>query len=226
MTFGAIVVAAGSGVRLGARVPKALVEVAGRPLVAHAVDRLLRAGAGPVVVVAPPDAVEPTRRALQDAGGTVSVVAGGARRADSVRAGLEALPDGSAVVAVHDAARGLAPVALVRRVVAAVGGDVVAAAPALAVSDTLKRVDGDTVVATVDRDSVVAVQTPQVFTTAALRTAHRGADDATDDLALVEAALAEGRLDGRVVIVQGEALAMKVTHPADLAVAAALVAEA
>lgn len=225
MTFGAIVVAAGSGERLGADVPKALVEVAGRPLVCHAVDRLRDAGAAPVVVVAPPDAVTRTRQALGGAADEVTVVAGGARRADSVRAGLAALPEATTVVAVHDAARGLAPVAMVRRVVAAVTGDVVAAAPALTVSDTLKTVDGDTVLGTVDRSAVVAVQTPQVFAAEALRAAHAVAADATDDLALVEVMLADGRLDGRVVVVAGEALAMKVTHPSDLAVVAALAAQ-
>ena len=225
MTFGAIVVAAGSGERLGADVPKALVEVAGRPLVCHAVDHLRMAEAAPVVVVAPPAAVTRARQVLGSAGRHVTVVPGGARRADSVRAGLAALPEATTVVAVHDAARGLASVALVRRVVGAVTGDVVAAAPALAVNDTLKTVDGDTVLGTVDRSAVVAVQTPQVFTAGALRAAHAAADDATDDLALVEALLADGRLAGRVVVVPGEALAMKVTHPSDLAVVAALAAQ-
>lgn len=222
MTFGAIVVAAGSGERLGAGVPKALVEVAGRPLVCHAVAGLRTAGADPVVVVAPPDGVALTRQALERTASEVTVVPGGDRRADSVRAGLRALPDDVVLVAVHDAARGLAPASMVRRVVEAVTGDVVAAAPALAVSDTLKTVDGDTVLGTVDRDTVRAVQTPQVFTAVALRAAHAGADDATDDLALVEALLADGHLEGRVVVVAGEALAMKVTHPTDLAVVAAL----
>lgn len=225
MTFGAIVVAAGSGERLGADVPKALVEVAGRPLVCHAVDHLREAGAAAVVVVAPPDAVTGTQQALGPAGRDVTVVPGGARRADSVRAGLAALPEAITVVAVHDAARGLAPAALVRRVVGTVTGEVVAAAPALTVSDTLKTVDGDTVLGTVDRTAVVAVQTPQVFAAAALRAAHATAADATDDLALVEGLLAAGRLDGRVVVVPGDALAMKVTHPSDLAVVAALAAQ-
>lgn len=224
MTFAAIVVAAGVGERLGAPVPKALVEVAGRPLVVHAVDRLAAAGAAPVVVVAPAAALERFREVLADQ--DVVVVAGGARRADSVRAGLEELPPDVMLVAVHDAARGLAPAELVRRVVGAVADDVVAAAPALPVSDTLKRVEGDTVVGTVDRTPLVAVQTPQVFVAEVLRTAHADAADATDDLGLVEAAIADGRVRGRVAVVDGAATAMKVTRPADVAVAAVLAEQA
>jgi 2-C-methyl-D-erythritol 4-phosphate cytidylyltransferase len=113
------------------------------------------------------------------------------------------VPDGIGLVAVHDAARGLAPADLVARTVEAVAGDVVAAAPALPVADTLKRVDGDTVVATVDRVPLVAVQTPQVFRVDVLRAAHEGDPDATDDLALVERAIADGRVTGRVVVVEG-----------------------
>lgn len=223
--FAAIVVAAGSGERLGADVPKALVEVAGRALVSHAVGRLVEAGATVVVVVAPPDALAEVARVLPDVDVDVTVVAGGPRRADSVRAGLVALPEGTDVVAVHDAARGLAPPDLVRRTVEALTGDVVAVAPALRVSDTLKRVDADTVVATVDRAPLVAVQTPQVFRADVLQRAHADGGDATDDLVLVEAATRQGSVQGRTVVVDGDALALKVTVPHDLAVAAALLEE-
>lgn len=221
-TFAAIVLAAGAGERLGADVPKALVTVAGTPLVAHAVARVAAAGADPIIVVAPPDALVDVAGSLPDVDAEVTVVAGGAQRADSVRAGLAHVPDGIRLVAVHDAARGLAPADLVARTVEAVAGDVVAAAPALPVADTLKRVDGDTVVATVDRSSLVAVQTPQVFRVDVLRVAHEGDPDATDDLALAERAIADGRVTGRVVVVDGQALAMKVTRPDDLVVASAL----
>lgn len=220
--FAAVVVAAGSGQRLGADLPKALVEVAGRPLVAHAVRRLAEAGATTIVVVAPPDDVDAVRAAVATEGLGPAVVPGGTERSDSVRAGLDALGDVATVVAVHDAARGLAPVELVRRVVAVVDGDVVAAAPALPVADTLKQVEADDVVATVDRTPLVAVQTPQVFRADVLRAAHRASGDATDDLALVEDAIAAGRAQGRIRVVTGDPLAMKVTHPHDLVVVAAL----
>lgn len=220
--FAAVVVAAGSGQRLGSDLPKALVEVAGRPLVAHAVRRLAEAGATDLVVVAPPGSVDAVRAAVVAGGLDPTVVPGGARRSDSVRAGLDALDDAATIVAVHDAARGLAPVDLVRRVVAAVRGDVVAAAPALPLADTLKQVEADDVVATVDRTPLVAVQTPQVFRAEVLRAAHRAGGDATDDLALVEEAVAAGRARGRIRVVAGDPLAMKVTHPHDLVVVAAL----
>ncbi len=221
-SFAAVVVAAGSGQRLGSDLPKALVEVAGRPLVAHAVRRLAGAGATDIVVVAPPGSVDAVRAAVATGGLDPTVVPGGAKRSDSVRAGLDALDDAATVVAVHDAARGLAPVDLVRRVVAAVRGDVVAAAPALPLADTLKQVEADDVVATVDRTPLVAVQTPQVFRAEVLRAAHRAGGDATDDLALVEEAVAAGRAQGRIRVVAGDPLAMKVTHPHDLVVVAAL----
>lgn len=222
MTFAAILVAAGSGERFGAGVPKALVEAAGRPLVAHAAHRLLAAGASPLVVVGPPADLEAVSAALAGSDMAVEVVAGGATRADSVRAGLAALPGQAGVVAVHDAARAFAPVELIRRTVSAVAGDVVAAAPGVPVGDTLKQVDGDTVTGTVNRDTLVAVQTPQVFRVEVLRAAHRDGGEATDDLALVEQLLQSGAATGRVVVVPGAAAATKVTWPHDLVLVTAL----
>ena len=220
--FGAVLVAAGSGERLGADVPKALVEVAGRSLVAHASERLLAASPSVLVVVAPAGVLDVVAGLLPDTDVPVEVVAGGDTRTASVRAGLDALPEDVEVVAVHDAARALAPTSLVRRTVDAVVGDVVAAAPGLPVGDTLKRVDGDTVVGTVDRDELVAVQTPQVFRTDVLRRAHDQGVEATDDLALVERVVAEGIVTGRVVVVPGDVAATKVTWPHDLVVLGAL----
>lgn len=222
MSFAAVLVAAGSGQRLGAALPKALVEVAGRPLVAHAAERLVEAGASHLVVVAPPDHLTHVLEAVPDTDVPVTVVGGGDTRAASVRAGLGEVPPDEDVVAIHDAARAFAPAALIRRTVEAVDGDVVAAAPALPVGDTLKRVDGDRVVGTVDRSDLVAVQTPQVFLTEVLRAAHADGADATDDLALVEVLLASGSVTGRVVVVPGAAAATKITWPADLALVAAL----
>lgn len=222
MNFVAVLVAAGSGQRLGAARPKALVEVAGRPLVAHAAERLLQAGATHLVVVGPPDHLAAILEAIPDSDVPVTVVGGGSTRADSVRAGLGELPADDAVVAIHDAARAFAPPTLIRRTVAAVVGDVLAAAPALPIRDTLKRVEGDRVLATVDRSDLVAVQTPQVFRIEVLRAAHAAGADATDDLALVEDLLTSGAMSGRVVVVEGAAAATKITWPADLALVAAL----
>lgn len=222
MTVVAVLVAAGSGERLGADVPKALVEVAGRPLVAHAAERLLAAGVDHLVVVGPPGDLAAVVAAVPETDVPVDVVAGGATRTSSVAIGLSCVAGDAALVAVHDAARAFAPADLVRRTVAAVTGDVVAAAPALPVADTLKRVEGTTVVATVDRDPLVAVQTPQVFRADVLRAAHAAEVDATDDLALVEALLARGEVTGRIVVVPGEAAATKITWPHDLALVAAM----
>lgn len=225
MEVAGIVVAAGSGERLGTEVPKAFVGLGGATLLAHAVGVLRAAGVERLVAVVPHGWEE---RARVDVGGDARVVAGGDTRTASVAAGLAVLDDDVDVVAVHDAARPLVPVEVVADTVAAVRDDVVAAAPAVPVADTLKRAGDDGVVTgTVDRRGLVGVQTPQVFRRDALVLAHDGAArdgrTTTDDLALVEALVADGRLDGRVVVTTGSVLALKVTRPADLLVASALV---
>jgi 2-C-methyl-D-erythritol 4-phosphate cytidylyltransferase len=146
----------------------------------------------------------------------VAIVLGGATRSASTRAGLEAVSADAEIVVVHDAARPLASPALYERVVTAVRGGADAAVPGLPVSDTLKQVDADVVVGTIPRDGLVAVQTPQAFTAAALRQAHASAPDATDDAAVIEA---DG---GRVVVVPGDPRNVKITVAADLEIAAAL----
>lgn len=148
-----------------------------------------------------------------------AAVAGGTTRSDSVRAGLAAVAPEAVIVVVHDAARPLAPAALFTAVVAAVRDGADGAVPGLPVADTLKRVDGSRVVATVDRDGLVAVQTPQAFRAAALRAAYAAGGAATDDAALVEAA------GGTVVVVPGDPSNLKLTTPEDLAWAARLVHE-
>ena len=144
---------------------------------------------------------------------------GGASRSESVRAGLAAVPATAGIVVVHDAARPLASPALFAAVVAAVRAGADGAVPGLPVVDTLKRVDGERVVETVPRQTLVAVQTPQAFRAGALRAAHAADADATDDAALVEAA------GGTVVVVPGEPDNLKVTTPHDLARAAFLIQE-
>lgn len=226
MSVAAIVVAAGRGERLGADVPKALVAVAGRPLVVHAVAALRAAGIARIVVVHPPDA-----HATFDAvlvGTDVTTVAGGATRDASVRAGLAALDGEVTVVAVHDAARGLQPPEVIAAVVAAVTGDVVAAAPALPVTDTIKAVAGGEVVGTVDRSTLAAVQTPQAVAAELLRAAHHadaGTTHATDDLGRVEDHLAGTGTPGRVVVVPGSPLGTKVTYAPDVIALEALLAQ-
>ncbi len=183
-----IVVAAGSGSRFG--VPKQFETVAGARLVDRAVDAVADA-CDDVVLVLPAGVA-------WDGRPVAASVPGGSTRSASVRAGLDAVAGSAAVVVVHDAARPLAPPALFEAVIEAVRAGADAAVPGLPISDTVKRVDGDHVVETIARDSLVTVQTPQAFRTDALRAAHTAGGEATDDAALVEAA------GGRVVVVPGD----------------------
>ena len=206
---GAIVVAAGDGHRFGA--PKQFETLAGSRLVDRAV-----AAAGAAcdeVVVVLPAGVD------WDGPPVAAAVPGGARRADSVRAGLAAVSEDCDVVVVHDAARPLAAPSLFADVIATVRSGADGAVPALPLTDTVKRVADDRVVDTPPRDALVAVQTPQAFRADVLRAAHAGGGDATDDAALVEA------YGGTVVIVPGDRANLKVTTAADLLVAGALLAD-
>lgn len=215
----AVVVAAGTGSRLGATDPKGFVEVAGRRLVDWALAGATRAADHVVAVV--PAAVAADPDVVASLVGAERVVAGADTRSGSVRCGLAAL-SGAAdedIVVVHDAARPLAADVIFAAVVAAVVDGADGAVPGVAVADTLKRVDDDgAVLATVPRDGLVAVQTPQAFRVGALRRAHASAPEASDDAGLIEAA------GGRVVVVPGDAANRKVTTPDDLAVVAALLA--
>jgi 2-C-methyl-D-erythritol 4-phosphate cytidylyltransferase len=214
VTVGVVVPAAGSGTRLGPGAPKALRQLAGEPLLLHAVRRLRDCpSVGPVVVAAPAAEVAVVQRLLE--GLDVTVVAGGAERQDSVRLGLAALPAEADLVLVHDAARALVPVAVVEAVVAALRAGATAVVPVVPVSDTVKRVAGDVVLETLPRGELRAVQTPQGFTRAVLEQAHASGAPATDDASMVEA------LGVKVVTVPGSALALKVTTPLDLVVAEA-----
>ncbi len=205
MSVAAIVVAAGEGTRFGGR--KQFAALAGRSVAARAVDAA-RSVASYVVLVVPRDA-------LDEAHGADAVVAGGASRSASVRAGLGALDESFRVVVVHDAARPLASPELFEAVVGALDATtgIVGAVPAIAITDTVKRVASSVVVATLPREELVIVQTPQAFVADALRSAHEHADEATDDAALVESA------GGRVVVVDGEAQNRKLTTEDDLATA-------
>jgi 2-C-methyl-D-erythritol 4-phosphate cytidylyltransferase len=201
-----IVVAGGAGSRFG--VPKQFETVAGARLVDRAVDATA-AACDEVVVVLPAGVPWNGVR-------VAAAVPGGATRSASVRAGLDAVPSSVAIVVVHDAARPLAAQPLFDAVIRAVGAGADAAVPGLQIADTVKRVDGDRVVDTIARDALRAVQTPQAFRADALRAAHAAGGDATDDAALVEVC------GGRVVVVPGDPRNLKITTPADLVVAAAL----
>lgn len=220
--------AAGRGTRLGADRPKALVPLGhgpdATPLVTHALRGVLSCpGLSDVVVVAPPDHLPEFTEAVElvrvPAEVGIQVVAGGAERTDSVAAGLAALPADVGIVLVHDAARACTPTAVFERVVAAVRDGHPAVIPAVRVSDTIKAVDaGNHVVATPERSTLRAVQTPQGFLRQTLERAHAQAGGAvTDDAGLVEAH------GGAVYVVDGDPRSLKVTGPEDLATVAAWV---
>jgi 2-C-methyl-D-erythritol 4-phosphate cytidylyltransferase len=202
----AVIVAAGWGERFGG--PKQFAELGGARLVDHAIDTA--AATCDAVVLVVPDKDDWIGAEVD------ALVTGGASRAESVRAGLGAVPPGAEIVVVHDAARPLAGAGLFDAVIAAVRDGADGAVPGLAVTDTLKRVDEVRVTATVDRVGLVAVQTPQAFRADILRDAHATGADATDDAGLVE------ELGGAVVVVPGDPRNLKVTGPADLMIAAAL----
>lgn len=221
----AVLVGAGSGTRLGADVPKAFIEIGGVSLLVRVVrTALLAARVDHVVVVVGPDHCERAQRLLRAASlPPVPVVAGGETRPDSVAAGLAAVVAGDGVVAIHDVARALVPAAVIDRTVAALHDPWRAVAPALPVPDTLKLVGpDDRVIRTIDRRGLWAVQTPQVFGVRTLRDVlgRLGEHTATDELALVEQA------GGRVRVVPGDPRNLKITWPADVVMARALVGDA
>jgi 2-C-methyl-D-erythritol 4-phosphate cytidylyltransferase len=199
----AVVVAAGSGSRFGR--PKQYELLAGRRVLDWSVEAARRASDGVVLVV-------PADRAGDSEPAADVVVAGGDRRSASVRAGLGEVPSSADVVVVHDAARPLASPELFRAVIDAVAGGADGAVPGIAVVDTVKRVRDGVVEETLDRDALVAVQTPQAFAAAVLRRAHAAGADASDDAALVEA------VGGRVVVVPGDVANVKLTTADELAV--------
>ena len=160
------------------------------------------------VVVVAPTAVDEVAERFAGVDKVSAVVAGGATRSASVRAGLVVVPDDASIVLVHDGARPLATRNLFDAVVAAVRDGADAVVPGVPVSDSLRRAD-----CSVDREGMFAVQTPQGFPAATLRAAHAGGGDASDDATLVEA------IGGRVVVVEGEADNLKITRPVDLLVA-------
>jgi 2-C-methyl-D-erythritol 4-phosphate cytidylyltransferase len=223
---GLVIPAAGKGERFGGSEEKALVPLAGKPLL----TRALLAFAGIEEITRTVVAVPPGRqdafaaRALRPFGldGRVTLVAGGTRRQDSVAAGIEALPPAVTTVLVHDAARPLVAGALIRRVLArATAG--AAAVPAIPSRDSVaRRGAGGSVTGYEDRAALLMVQTPQGFPRRVLEDALRDAAasgvDGTDEAMLVL------RRGGTVTWVDGDGHNMKITFPEDLAVAETLLA--
>jgi 2-C-methyl-D-erythritol 4-phosphate cytidylyltransferase len=211
----AVVVAGGRGDRLGLDRPKAFAKLGGRPLLAESLERLEGSDwVDSIVVVAPEEWEEPSILLAEEigAGKVTACVAGGATRAESVRAGVAEIGAEALVVLVHDAARPLLVAEVVERVLAPLGEGWDGAVPALPVADTLKRAGDDgTVLETVDRTGLHAIQTPQAFLAAVLREALTGdLAGASDCAALVE------RRGGRVRVVEGDRRLLKVTTQADL----------
>jgi 2-C-methyl-D-erythritol 4-phosphate cytidylyltransferase len=217
-----VLAAAGSGERLAADRPKAFVRLGDRPLLAESLERLDRSEwIDEIVVAAPPGWEEPAILLAEELGcSKVSAcVTGGDTRGESVRLALAEVPQQAAVVVVHDAARPLVDDAVLERVLAALNEGWDGAVPALPVSDTVKRVDGDRVVETLDRSRLRVVQTPQAFVDSILREAYAGDVAAASDCA----SLVEAR-GGRVKVVPGDPRLLKITDDADLGRVEALLA--
>lgn len=218
-TIAAIVLAAGKGERAGGGAPKQFAMLADKPVLRWSVETLARdRRIERVIVVTHPDHRDMAATMLDGVAG-VTFADGGATRRQSVANGLANIA--SDLVMVHDAARPILPAAVIDRLIVAMAdGAVAGATPALPVADTLAARDDATLGAVVDRSALVRIQTPQMFRTDALRSAHRSwqGEEPTDDAQMVRAA------GSRIAIVEGEAMLDKITYPEDLARLAAQVA--
>jgi len=213
MSVWAVIVAAGRGERLGLDRPKAFANLRDRPLLAESLERLEASDwIDSIVVAAPPDWEEPVILLAEElgCGKVIESVTGGATRAASVRAALAKVSEDAAVVLVHDAARPVVPEEVIERLLTALNEGWDGAIPVLPLPDTVKRVEGDRVIETVDREGLVMAQTPQAFVATALRDAVASGGEATDCSALVEAR------GGRVKAVPGDRRLVKITEAADL----------
>jgi len=224
LTASAIIVAAGSGVRLGSGVPKAFVKIGGRTILSYSLGAVAQVNSIGEVVITVPEGFESAARAEATAAGLdvpVKITQGGIERQDSVRIALGLTSSESDLVIVHDAARPLATPAIFEACMAAAAraGGAIAAIP---VADTLKRVTDSAIAATVSRTGLWQAQTPQAFRREVLTAAHQRAVNegiaATDDADLVE------RTGVRVEVVEGSTANIKITTPSDLAIVEAIVA--
>jgi 2-C-methyl-D-erythritol 4-phosphate cytidylyltransferase len=222
----ALVVAAGSGVRLGGDVPKALRQVGGRSLVARSVEALAAGGVSHVIVVIAPGLADAFTAALAEAPVPVALAPGGAERQNSVANGLAALPHlvgvPPRIVLVHDAARALVPASVVAAVIDAVRQGARAVVPVVPVADSFRRVEGDAS-RPVDRTALRAVQTPQGFDLTALIEGHLAVLE--QGLAVTDDAMACEAAGYDVALVTGSHRALKITTPIDLVIAEALLKE-
>ena len=210
-----VIPAAGSGERLGAKKPKALVKVGRRTLIDRAATRLSKV-VDEIVIAAPAGYEAEVARSLRKLSVPVVVITGGASRTESVSLALAHLTPDVRYVLIHDAARAFAPVSLLRRVLKVLHEGAEAVVPALVIPDTIKIVDEhEQVRRTLARESLRAVQTPQGFSRELIERAHREAVAhgrvGTDDASLVEA------IGGTVLVIPGEERAQKITTASDLA---------
>src|SRR5258707_3469963 len=224
MNVSAIIVAAGSGVRLGRSEPKAFVKIGGRSMLSYSLRVVASIAAIKELVIAVPDGFEAAARAEVDPAGVripVKITCGGAERQDSVRIALGLTSSESDLVVVHDAARPMVSATIFEACLdaAARAGGAIAAIP---LADTLKRVVDGAIAETIARAGLWQAQTPQAFRREVLVSAHRRAVDqriaATDDADLVE------RSGTRVEVVEGSTANIKITTPSDLAIVEAIVA--
>ena len=214
-----VVVAAGRGERLGAAKPKAFVDLVGKPLLTHAIENIISLpGLAHLVIAVPEEHLQEAREVVEAASKSqdfdFDVVIGGDTRQASIFNALKVLSEASQIVLVHDAARALAPMNLFARVAGAVRADGLSSVPVMRVTDTIKRIDGEIVKETLDRNYLRAAQTPQGFIASQLIAAYAAATiEYTDDAALMQAAGHEVRL------VEGDERAFKITTAEDLAAA-------
>jgi 2-C-methyl-D-erythritol 4-phosphate cytidylyltransferase/2-C-methyl-D-erythritol 2,4-cyclodiphosphate synthase len=213
----AIIVAAGSGSRLGGQIPKQFMTLGGKPVLRWSVDAMLRCNKIAAIAVVVPPGQEYRARAILPPAWNIHVVAGGATRTDSVRAGLDVLtPVNPDRVLIHDAARPGLTAGVIEELLAALGS-ADAASPALPIADALKDSSGGGL-RSVDRDNLSRVQTPQAFRWDVITAAYAAATEAAvDDLALVESRGA------KVTLTPGRAELMKITYPEDFVVAEKLI---
>jgi 2-C-methyl-D-erythritol 4-phosphate cytidylyltransferase len=213
MSVWAVIAAAGRGERLGLDRPKVFAKLGGRPMLAESLERFDGSDwVDSIVVAAPPDWEEPVILLAEElsCSKVVAAVPGGDTRAASVRAGLAEVGDDAAVVLVHDGARPLVSEDVIERLMTTLNEGWDGVVPTLPIPDTVKRLEGDQVAETVDREQLVVAQTPQAFIWPVLRDAVAAGEDATDCASLVEAH------GGRIKAVEGDPRLVKITDRSDL----------
>jgi 2-C-methyl-D-erythritol 4-phosphate cytidylyltransferase len=207
----AIIPAAGSGVRLGADIPKAFLELGGLSLLTRSALAMSTV-ADILIIAAPVDGLDEAGMQVAQVDAEIHIVAGGEHRQESVANALRMVPEDISIVLVHDAARPLVPIEVTQNVVAAIRGGAKAAIPVLPLVDTIKRVNNNGIaIETVDRNQLRRVQTPQGFDRATLDLAYQNPEVvATDDAGLMDA------LGIPVVTVAGDERSLKITTMADV----------